>query len=111
MDSIETLLTRMRDKSSDFADAFAERSYLEEFKKSKLAILMKDAEKDGHKTTAAQEREARANKEYLTVLDGLKEATAKSEKLRWELEIAKLAIGTWQTKQANQRVERKAYGG
>lgn len=107
---IESLLTAMRDKSGEFAEAFAERAYLDEFKKSKLAILMKEAEKGGHKTTAAQEREARAHSDYLTVLDGLRTVTATSERLRWELEIAKLAVGAWQTKQANQRVERKAYG-
>jgi len=93
-----------------FSTAYAERCHLEEMKKSKLAILMKQAEVEGHKTTAAQEREARAHGEYIALLEGLKVATEQSEKLRWQLEVAKLGVGVWQTLNANERAERRAYG-
>ena len=106
----EQRLAELRQMSEEFAKAYAERNYLEEMKKSKLAILMKRAEVDGHKTAAAQEREARADAEYLALLEGLKVATEISEKLRWHLEVAKLGVAVWQTQQANERAERRGYG-
>ena len=109
-DRIEARLQELRDMADQFAKAYSERTYIEEMKKSKIAILMKQAEVEGHKTTAAQEREARAHPEYIALLDGLKVATEQSEKLRWQLEVAKLGVGVWQTLSANERAERKAYG-
>jgi hypothetical protein len=106
----EQRLAELRQMSEEFAKAYAERNYLEEMKKSKLAILMKRAEVEGHKTAAAQEREARADAEYLVLLEGLKIATEISEKLRWHLEVAKLGVAVWQTQQANERAERRGYG-
>jgi hypothetical protein len=107
---IEARLQELRDMASEFASAYAARSYLEEMKKSKLAILMKEAEVQGHKTTAAQEREARAHPEYLSLLEGLKVATENSEKLRWQLEVAKLGVGVWQTTESTRRMEMQVYG-
>lgn len=107
---IEARLQELRDMAEKFATAYAERNYLEEMKKSRLAVLMKQAEVEGHKTTAAQEREARCHADYLALLDGLKVATEQSEKLRWQLEVAKLGVAVWQTQQANERIERKSYG-
>jgi hypothetical protein len=107
---IEARLIELRQMASEFAVAYATRTHLEEMKKSKLAILMKAAEIEGHKTTAAQEREARAHEDYLALLDGLRVATEESERLRWNLEVAKLGVAVWQTQQANERLERKAYG-
>lgn len=108
---IEARLEELRETAKKYAEHYAERNYLEEFKKSKLAILMKQAEQTGHTSAAAQEREARANPEYKELLDGLKAATERSEYLRWELELAKMRVSLFQTQQANMRVERKIYGG
>lgn len=96
--------------SEEFASAYAERAYLEEYRKSKLAMLMKDAEVAGYSSAAAQEREARASHEYITLLENLRTATEKSERLRWHLEVAKLGVAVWQTQNANERAERRAYG-
>lgn len=109
-DRIEARLGELRQMSGEFATAYAERTYLEEFRKSKLAMLMKEAELAGYSSAAAQEREARASKEYIDLLQGLKVATEESERLRWQLEVAKLGVAVWQTTQANERMERKAYG-
>ena len=106
----EARLAELRQMSEEFAKANAERNYLEEFRKSKLAMIMKRAEVEGHKTAAAQDREARADPEYIELLKGLKSATEVSEKLRWQLEVSKLGVAIWQTQQANERAERKAYG-
>jgi hypothetical protein len=107
---IEARLQELRSMADEFAKAYADRSHLEEMKKSKLAILMKQAEVEGHKTTAAQEREARAHSEYIALLEGLKVATENSERLRWQLEVSKLGVGVWQTMRADERAERRAYG-
>ena len=48
-----------------FAKAKAQRVYLEEFRKSKKALLMKDALAKGIEAANAQEREAYADPEYL----------------------------------------------
>ena len=109
-EAVEKRLMELREKSQAFARSYAEREHLENFSKSLLAIEMQKAEAEGHKTTAAQEREARASKAYLDHLDGLKQAVEESEKLRWELEVAKLGIAVWQTQSANERMERKTYG-
>jgi len=104
-EAIERRLGELREKSKQFATAFALKEHLEEFKKSKLAILMKQAETHGYTTSAAQEREARANPEYLDLLEGLKVATEQSEALRWELKIAEIGADVWRTLQSNKRAE------
>ncbi|CAB4195554.1 hypothetical protein UFOVP1298_26 [uncultured Caudovirales phage] len=109
-DKAEARLNELRITSKDFSEAMGLRNYLEEFKKSKLALLMKDAEARGFTSAAAQEREARAHEEYLDLLIDLKTAFIDSERLRWELEITKLGVAVWQTTNANERAERRAYG-
>lgn len=88
-----------------YAKARAQKEHLEEFKKSKLAILMKKHEREGHKTTAAQEREARADADYIALLEGLQVAAEEAEALRWELELVKLRFETWRTKESTKRAE------
>lgn len=109
MDAIEKRMHELRLQAAEYASAAAERTYLEEYKKSHLAILMKRYEHE-YPAVAAQEREARADREYLTTLSGLKAATEKAERLGWELRIAMKGADLWQTQQANERVERRGYG-
>lgn len=106
----EARLAELRSMSEEYATAYAERNYLEEYKKSKLAMLMKEFEGKGYSSAAAQEREARACEEYVVLLKDLRTATEQSEKLRWHLEVAKLGVAVWQTQNANERAERRAYG-
>lgn len=110
MSTLEERLHELREKAHEYAEARAEQVYLEHFRQSKLAILMKRHALDGHKTIAAQDREARADPEYLEFLQGLKAATEKAEKARYNLEVVKLAAGLWQTQEANKRAEMRAYG-
>lgn len=109
-EAIEARLHEMRGLGDSYATAYAEASYLEEFRKSKKAILMKAAEIEGAKSSAAQETQAYAHPDYVQLLKDLKVATEVKEKLRWQFEVAKLSVGVWQTQQANQRQERTAYG-
>lgn len=108
--SVEALLTDYRNMAPEYAEAKAARSYLEEFKKSKLAILMKSAEGRGYKTSAAQEREALADPEYHQLLLGLQEAIASEERLRYDMRRIEMQIEIWRTLRADERMERKAYG-
>jgi hypothetical protein len=91
-----------------YAQARADRTYLEEFRKSQRALLMKDAEVEGHKTSAAQEREAYAHPTYMELLRGLREAVAVEEELRWGLVAAQARIDVWRSQEASARQEIKA---
>jgi len=109
-EAIEARMQELRELAKRYSKAYATREYLEEFKRSKLAIMMKKYERVGFATAAAQEREARADQEYIDLLDGLREAVEQSEALRWELKIAEIGAEVWRTRQANIRAERKGYG-
>jgi hypothetical protein len=109
-DAIERRLQELRELAKKYAQAEAQRTHIEEFKKSKLAILMKQAERDGFTTSAAQEREARAHQQYIDLLDGLKVATEQAEEARWLLRIAQMGAELWRTQQASLRAEQKGYG-
>lgn len=88
-----------------FAKAKAERVYLEEYRKSLKAILMK---RSMETAIGAQEREAYAHDEYVQLLKGLQEAIEIEEKLRWDLIGAQARVEIWRTEQANNRAEGKA---
>lgn len=109
-DYLEKNLDDIRTLSEEFAKAKAERVYLEHFRKSKKAILMRKAEGVGHKTVAAQEREAYLNDEYLELLEALKLAVESEEKLWWDLKMHEWAFQEWRTKTASERAERNKYG-
>lgn len=109
MDAIEQRLHELREIAKKYSQAKREAVYLEEFKKSKLAILMKKYESK-HASVAAQERESRADPEYMELLKALADAVGESEKCYWELKIAQMGAGLWQTQQANKRQEMKEYG-
>jgi hypothetical protein len=87
-----------------FAKAKSDRVYLEEFRKSKKALLMQEAFFAGVDTMAGQERDAYARQEYRDLLDGLKEAVEVEETLKWKMTAAQLRVEIWRTLQANNRL-------
>lgn len=97
----------IRDNAPAYAKAKAERVYLEEFRKSKKALLMRDAEIAGHKSAAAQEREAYADGEYLKLLSSLRDAVETEETLRWRMVGAQARIEAWRTMESTRRIEAK----
>lgn len=107
---MEELLEQYRTLAEKYAPAKATREYIDEYKKSLLALLMKDAERHGASSNAAQERDARARGEYLEILDKLRLAVEEEEKLRFHLKATEIQFETWRTRSANERFERKAYG-
>lgn len=100
-DAVDYIIKHAR----QFADAKAQRVYLEEFRKSKKALLMKQSIEGA---LGAQERDAYAHAEYVELLKGLREAVAIEEKLRWDLIAAQARVDIWRTEQANLRLEGKA---
>jgi len=88
-----------------YAQAKAERVFIEEFRKSKKALLMQSSRET---TSAAQERDAYASQEYIDLLDGLKQAIEIEVTLMWQLEAAKLRIEVYRTESANNRFLDKA---
>ncbi|MCA8385318.1 hypothetical protein [Burkholderia multivorans] len=105
--NIFSCLAFIKNNASKYAKAKAERVYLEEFRKSKKALLMKDAERAGHNAVSAQEREAYADEGYQQHLLALQGAVEAEEKLRWLMVAAQAKIEVWRTISANQRVEAK----
>lgn len=86
-----------------YAEAKAHRVYLEEFRKSQKAMLMKQAMTEGVKSVAAAEIEAYSNPSYLEVLSGLQTAVENEEKLRWGLVSAQAKIDVWRSTEASNR--------
>ena len=91
-----------------YAKAKAERVYLEHFRKSKKALLMKDAEVDGAKTSAAQETVAYADPAYVELLKALRDATYVEENAKWKLTAAQAQVEIWRTDSANNRNQDRA---
>ena len=104
----EQRMQEIREHIKKYAEAKSKRIYLEHFRKSKLAILMKTC-CDQDTAVNFQEREARRHHEYLEVLDGLKEAVEIEEKARWELKLVEMNFEEWRTRHADQRAERQRY--
>lgn len=109
--NIEELLHHYRQMIDPYAQARAQRTYLEEYKKSLLALLMKKAALAGEKTTSGQERDAYADPEMTAHLAALKEAVEDEEKLRYHMKQVEMEVEVWRSQQANERFERKSYGG
>jgi len=92
------------ENASKFAEAKAKRIYLEEFRKTKKALLMKDAMAKGIDSAVAQEREAYAHYEYADLLKGLMVAIEQEEELLWKLRAAQMKADIWRSEQASERI-------
>jgi hypothetical protein len=86
-----------------YAKAKGELTYLEEFRKSKKAMLMKTAMANGVKTAAAAEVEAYADVEYVELLKGIAAAAEAAEGLRWGLVAAQARVDVWRSLEASNR--------
>jgi len=107
---IEALLQDYRESASQFSTARGHRVYLEEYKKSMFSLLMKEAEREGHKTAAAQEREAYSNEKYVEWLSKLQVAVQEDERLRFRVKAIEMEVEVWRSKNATERFERRSYG-
>jgi hypothetical protein len=87
-----------------FAAAKAQRVYLEEFRKSKKALLMAQSTA---KTVSEREQYAYAHEDYLGLLGGLKAAVEVEEELKWRLTAAQIRVEVWRSKESSARAEGK----
>jgi uncharacterized protein (DUF2132 family) len=104
--TVESALDFLRDNAGKIAKARAERVYLEQFRKSKKALLF---DQSSEETVAAREQWALRHSDYLQVLDALRAAVEEDERLRFLSAAAEAKIEVWRTIQANVRAEQKAF--
>lgn len=88
-----------------YAKAKAKRMYLEEFRKSKKALLMQQS---GVKTVSDRETYAYSHPEYIQILEGIEVAVEAEITLQWKLKAAELEIEVWRTQEASARAEGRA---
>lgn len=91
--------------ASKFAKAKATRVYLEEFRKSKKAILMAQSTAEA---ANAREQYAYSHPEYLSLIEGLREAVEIEEKLKWDLIAAQTRVEIWRSQEATNRAQERA---
>jgi hypothetical protein len=96
--AIDEILKRRK----DYAQAKANRTYLEEFRKSKKAILFNSAPAG---TVADRESFAYSHPEYVQILEGLRAAVEREEELRWMMIAAQARIDVWRTEESTKRAE------
>lgn len=101
----ERAVTFMLENATVYAQAKANRIQLEQFLKSKKAILMTQC---NSKTVSERECYAYAHSEYLEVINGLREAVFQEEKTRVQLKAAELTVEIWRSQEATARAEGKA---
>jgi len=100
---INTAVDYIYTHGKKYAEAKAHLAYVEEFRKSKKAMLMKTAMVNGVKTVAAAEIEAYADVEYIELLKGIAAATEAAEALRWGLVAAQARVDVWRSLEASNR--------
>lgn len=108
MDQIDPnkAIAYIQSKAQEFADAKANRIYIENYLKTIKAKLM--SQEDG--TLGAKEIFAYSHPDYKLQLDGLKAAVEIEENLKWMLEAARLRVDVWKTMQHNARAEMRNLG-
>jgi hypothetical protein len=106
-DDVQKAIDFLRHNTVKSAKARAERLYLEQFRKSKKALLMQEAARGWNgpheMPLAAQEREAYAHPEMLTLLEGYRVAVENDERCRFGMLAAQSVIDAWRTQKANER--------
>ena len=88
------------ENASKFAQAKADRIYLENFLKVKKAEIIT---KSNESSVARAENYALAHPDYKQLLDGLKVAVMQEEHIKWWLEAARLRVEVYRTQEASNR--------
>ena len=87
------------------AKAKANRVYMDEYRKSLKAILMK---RSPELSVNAQERDAYSHPEYIQHLKAILEAVEAEEELRWQMIAAQARVEVWRSQEATNRAEGRA---
>jgi predicted transposase YbfD/YdcC len=88
-----------------YAQAKAEVVYLTEHRKTVKALGFQRSLKN---TMAEKEADAYTTDDYKTCVEGLKEAVAEAERLRWMLVAAQARIDCWRSMEASNRAVERA---
>jgi hypothetical protein len=85
-----------------YAAAKADRLWIEEFRKSKKALLMNECTE---KAANAREQYAYSHPDYVALLAGYKAAIAIEEELKWQQIAGQLRIEVWRSQEASNRAQ------
>ena len=109
--NIEAALDYIRDNAPKLGEAKANRIYLEQFRKSKKALLMNSYihSSENRVTDKIRESYAYAHPEYLELLKGLQAAVEIEETVKWRMIGAQAKVEIFRTQQANKRMTDKAH--
>ena len=99
-EEIDKALDFLRDNARDAAQARADRVYVEEFRKTLKASLMKE---HGQLSAVLQEREAYSDARYVTHLEAIRDAVKADEYHRFMRIAAEAKIEAWRTQSSNVR--------
>ena len=109
-EQIERRMDALRNLITSHAKAKRDRVHLEQFRKVKIAVLMREAESSGFGSLGAQEREALANPEYIQLIEDLANATGTETETWWMLQLEQWKFDAWRTQMASERAEKSRYG-
>jgi len=91
--------------SEAYANAKAQVVYLTEYRKTVKALGFQRSLKN---TMAEKEADAYTTVEYATCVEGLREAVAEAERLRWMLVAAQARVDCWRSMEASNRAVERA---
>ena len=110
---VEKALEYMRVEARALAEAKGERIYLQEFRKTKKAMLMQDAmnhpSEQINKTASSREAYAYAHDDYVEILKGLQAAVIQEEELHWKMIAAQAFCEVFRTQQSTARMIDKSH--
>ena len=88
-----------------YSQAKAQVVYLTEYRKTVKAIGFQRSLKN---TMAEKEADAYTSAEYISCVEGLREAVAEAERLRWMLVAAQARVDCWRSMEASNRAVERA---
>jgi hypothetical protein len=103
-EDIEAAVDWLRDNARKAAQARAESIYMQEYRKTLKAQIMRE---ESSNSVAAQETRAYADERYVRHLDAMRAAIEEDEYMRWMRVAAETKVAAWQTEQANSRALEK----
>jgi hypothetical protein len=96
----EKALDNILNHADAIAESKARKEYLEEFRKSKKAMLFQNAPKG---RLDDMESYAYAHPEYQELLDNLRMASEEYERRRWKMVAWQVTIDAWRTQESSRR--------
>lgn len=99
-DDVEEAIKYLTENADAAAKAIAEVEYLEAYRNSLKATLMKQSDQQ---SSAGQERDAYAHPNYISHLSAIRVAVENAERHKFLLAAKRAIISAWQTQKANHR--------